>query len=197
MPQNPVLDGLVQRWLSGDDHAATELLEHLHRDLLRVVRNRFHPMLRGRLDPEDVVQSALRTFFRRLRKKNLPGTTADDVRRVLVTIAKRKLAQKIRFHFAGIRDVRREARRRQDSGTNPPEPVSPRDAQEAELHEFLRWLEDVMPQLGPREQEVLKLALQGYSTADMAAELGLSQRTVQLCLRGLVIKLTQLARADV
>ena len=75
--------------------------------------------------------------------------------------------------------------------------MSPRDAQEAELHEFLRWLEDVMPQLSPREQEVLKLALQGYSTADMAAELGLSQRTVQLCLRGLVIKLTELARADV
>src|SRR5207247_582064 len=61
-----------------------------------------------RLDPEDVVQSACRSFFRRARIGAFALTERGDLWRLLARITLRKVCRSARRHGADCRAVRRE-----------------------------------------------------------------------------------------
>ena len=56
---------LLDRVHRGDEQAAEELLDRYVSRLIQLARSRLPSKLARRLDPEDVVQSACRSFFRR------------------------------------------------------------------------------------------------------------------------------------
>ena len=58
---------LLERIREGDEQAATELFDRYVDRLIELARSRLSPKLARRLDPEDVVQSACRSFFRLAR----------------------------------------------------------------------------------------------------------------------------------
>ncbi len=55
---------LLNRFRGGDDDAARELFDRYVHRLIGVARNRLSVKLARRVDPEDIVQSAYRSFFR-------------------------------------------------------------------------------------------------------------------------------------
>ena len=55
--------GLMRRLRSGEDAAAREVFERYTRQLVGLARRRLDERLAGKVDPEDVVQSAFKSFF--------------------------------------------------------------------------------------------------------------------------------------
>ena len=55
---------LLQRWRDGDEAAATEIFERYVNRLCGLARTQLSQRMQRRVEPEDIVQSAYRSFFR-------------------------------------------------------------------------------------------------------------------------------------
>ncbi len=66
MDEDVELDGWIERAAAGDQQAAALLFQQFHERLLRMVRLRLDPRLRGRVDEEDVLQETYLDAARRL-----------------------------------------------------------------------------------------------------------------------------------
>ena len=65
----------MERLRAGDDEAAREVFDRFARRLVGLARRRFDRRLAHRVDPEDVVQSAFKSFFVRHRE----GTSGSGI----------------------------------------------------------------------------------------------------------------------
>lgn len=159
----------------GHPGAAETLFRQHFSKLVDLARRRLSRRLSRRIDAEDVVLSAYRSFFVRLREDSgfAATETAEDLWALLATITRRKIAKQSRRHWAGRRSVARES-----PGTAAMEPVAPGAPAEA-----VALLEDEVEQLlaclRPNDQEVLVRLLQGRDSAEIAAELNCAERTVR------------------
>ena len=81
---------LLKRIRSGDDLAAAELLDIYADRLIALARSRLTAKLTRRLDPEDIVQSACRSFFRQTRAGRYEIRDSDDLWRLLAAITTHK-----------------------------------------------------------------------------------------------------------
>lgn len=171
---------LLARWRAGDAHAAEELFDDYGARLVALARSRLSAKLARRLDPEDLVQSAFRSFFHGLEQGRYAVAQTGDLWRLLVAITLHKLYRKARHHAAGKRAVGREevlgprpdawpfAMRRLARGPSP-------EAAAALAEE----LEHLLAGLGRAQREVAELRLRGHTQDEIATVVGRSQRTVR------------------
>src|SRR5262249_40685711 len=82
---------LVKRWTEGDERAAAELVNRYTGRLLALARSHLSAKLAARLDPEDVVQSAYRSFFADARDDRFVLKRSGDLWRLLAAITLHKL----------------------------------------------------------------------------------------------------------
>src|SRR3954465_10170092 len=96
-----------------DDHApdatAPADFEHFPRRLIGLARAHLDARLRHKIDPEDVVQSAYKSFFLRYGEGALGSEGWDGLWGLLTLITVRKCADRVRYHRAERRDAAREA----------------------------------------------------------------------------------------
>src|SRR5271163_4177723 len=90
-PRDERSDDLVARWRAGDQRAATELFHRYASRLILFVRSRLSGRIARRLDPEDVVQSAYRSFFGGTRDGRYVPHRGGDLWQLLVVITLHKL----------------------------------------------------------------------------------------------------------
>lgn len=164
MSEDVTLD-LLARWRRGDQRAADALFERYADQMVTVARGRLSARLAQRLDPEDVVQSAFRSFFIGTREGRYDIHRGGDLWRLLVGITLHKVQHQVRRNRAGKRSVSRECPLG-DEGD------APFDVQEhVALHapsplEALALFDEVERFLGllkPPQRRVLELRLQGYN----------------------------------
>jgi len=99
---------LLSRVRAGDQHAATQLHHRFAPLVRRTVAGRMmDSRLRRAFDAEDVCQEVMARFFRRAAEYTL--ATEDDAERLLTTMARRKLSDRIDAERAECRDNRRAA----------------------------------------------------------------------------------------
>src|SRR5260370_29102547 len=99
----------MARLRAGDQAAAREVLERFVDKLVRPARRQFDAALRGKVDPEDVVQSAYKSFFLRYGAGKLEIHDWGNLWALLTVITLRKCLDRVEYHRAERRDVRREA----------------------------------------------------------------------------------------
>ncbi len=166
---------LVERHRQGDAEATALIFAHYAQRLSRVAEQHLSRKLAGRVDGEDVVQSAFRTFFRRTLAGEFQIDSSEQLWQLLVKITVRKAQAQGRRHTAALRDVSVEA------------PVSDQDAiarlvdrepgpEEAAI--LLDQIEVLLNNLPSMYCDVLDWRLQGHSANDIANRLGVSRRTV-------------------
>ena len=85
-----------------------EAVERYSDRLLRLAHSRLPKNIRTRMDPADIVQSALRSFFSRNEAGKFQFDESEDIWRLLAAITFRKVKISIRFHSSQQRDVTRE-----------------------------------------------------------------------------------------
>src|SRR5262245_3026211 len=99
---------LLARYRRDDQAAAEELFRRYAGRLTALARSRLSHALAPRVDAEDVVQSAYRSFFVLARDGDVLLRESGDLWRLLVRITLRKVYRSARRHRAGCRSVERE-----------------------------------------------------------------------------------------
>jgi RNA polymerase sigma-70 factor (ECF subfamily) len=142
--------------------------------LLQVARRQLPERIRGRLDPEDIVQSVFRSFFGRLREGEFSFDDSHDLWRLLTVMTYHKVQNSIKHHQRGRRDVRREHSTDENLATRIAEPTpGPED-----VVILCDCLERLIGNLPAEYKEIVKLRLDGNTIAEIAKKVNYSQRTV-------------------
>jgi RNA polymerase sigma factor (sigma-70 family) len=176
---DPSID-LLQRWRDGDPQAASDLFHLYGERLMALARSRISEKLARRLDPEDVVQSACRSFFGGARDGRYYPQHDADLWSLLVAITLNKLHLQVRRNQAAKRAPEREQREGHvaDTDSESTDFVA-REPTPLEAVALADEVEQVMRRLGPLEQRMLEMRLQGYNLDEIGAATGRTERTVR------------------
>lgn len=177
MASEPEFDAVLTGLRAGDNAAATLLFEKFASQLLHVTRQNLNGQIRRKLDPDDVVQSVFRTFFRRTAVGEFSLCDWDDLWGLLATIAVRKCSRQLEFYSAARRDCRREVPLDEMMASHDVDLLAKTPAP-LETAAFTETLELLMHDLNKLGKQVLVLRLHGYSVEEISEQVGRTQRTV-------------------
>jgi RNA polymerase sigma-70 factor (ECF subfamily) len=133
---------LITRLQGGEHEAAQEVFQRFARQLIALARRQLGHLLSGKVDAEDVVQSAYKSFFIRSREGQVAASNWQGLWRLLALITVRKCADRVEYFRTDRRDVRREVNPAADEGRSAP------------------WLEAIDRQPTPVEAVVLAVLLE-------------------------------------
>ena len=170
---------LLDRVHRGDERAVEELLDRYVSRLIGLARSRLPSKLARRLDPEDVVQSACRSFFRRARAGLYELGEDEELWHLLATITVNKARKAVTRHTARKRTVESEQSTPRDPrlATLSPEALA-HDPSPEQAAILIEETERLMSDVSPLQRQILQLRLQGYAIAETAEQANCSQRTV-------------------
>src|SRR5262249_24826469 len=109
MTQPDSFEDVMTRLRAGDQAAAREIFHRFVDKLIRLARGKFNANLRHKVDPEDIVQSAYKSFFVRYGAGKLQVQDWGNLWGLLTMITLRKCLDRVEYHQAERRDVQREA----------------------------------------------------------------------------------------
>lgn len=173
---------LMDRLRSGEDEAARVVFARFAGRLMGLARRHLDGRLAVKVDPEDVVQSAYKSFFVRQREGGLEVGTWDNLWGVLTMITLRKCADRAAYYKAGKRDVGREvAGGADESGPGVAADVAlDRDPSPDEAAVMAETVEALFRAIDdPDERAILELSLQGFTAGEIADQLGRAERSVR------------------
>ena len=171
-------EDLVARCRNGDQSAAKHLFNRYVERLLMLARRRISQRLASRVDAEDIVQSVFRTFFHRLQNDRFQFEDQDDLFKLLVRITVHKTLRQIAFHKAAKRDPAQEAHQG-DNGQELLAQVLDEEPSPQAIVTFMDQLEHFLGQLRPDDRNILELRLQGFSSEEIAQQVGIYDRKVR------------------
>jgi RNA polymerase sigma-70 factor (ECF subfamily) len=151
---------------------ADEVFNRYARQLIELAGKRLHGNLRSKVSPEDVVQSAFKSFFRRQHEFQFDRDGADGLWGLLVVITLRKCAKWADVFRAGKRAVDREVSLAADLAAVSREP-GPEEA--ALLSEMV---ERLLERFDERQRQMVALRMQGFELEEIAVQAQSSRRTV-------------------
>ena len=171
---------LMARLRAGDEAAAREVFQRFVGKLIRLARRQFDAVLRRKVDPEDVVQSAYKSFFLRHGEGKLEVHDWGNLWGLLTVITLRKCLDRVEYHRAERRDVQREvAAQPGAAGADPWWQAVAREPTPEEAAVLAETVEQLLLSLAEDERPVLELSLQGYTTAEISERLGRPERSVR------------------
>ena len=180
---------LMARLRSGEDAAAREVFERLAGRLVAQTRSRFNRLLARKVDPEDVVQSAFKSFFIRHRAGKLEVGDRGGLWNLLTLITLRKCADRADYFLAERRDAAREA-------TDPGLTALDREPRPEEAVILAETVEYLFRDVSAHERPILELSLQGYSAREISARLGRAERSVRRLREHIRKRLERLQESD-
>lgn len=175
MTDTPSAELLGLYFRSRDEAAAEELFRRYSARLTALTRSRLSHSLSARVDAEDIVQSAYRSFFLLVSRGEVLLPQSGDLWRLLVRIALRKVYRSARRHRADCRSVDREDHR-PDEMEAIAHSRAPMADQAAALLDELRIM---LAPLGAAQRRIVEMRLEGHEIEIIAAEVGRSSRTVR------------------
>jgi RNA polymerase sigma factor (sigma-70 family) len=161
---------LIEGLRRGDEQVARQFWQEYGPLLHRVADRHLPAVLRRRVEAEDVVQSALRTFLRRVQDGQFQMEDQDGLWRLLSAITLNKLRWQTRFHFRRKRGLNREQAVEPPSGEEGEafQPAAPGPTP-AEAAEFADQFQQLLASLDEED----------CTNDEVAQRLGCSERTVR------------------
>jgi RNA polymerase sigma-70 factor (ECF subfamily) len=170
---------LMERYRQGDQDAARALFARYVGRLTSLASSRLSSKLSRRIDAEDVVQSAYRSFFVRAREGQYELLNSGDLWRLLAVITLNKLRRKVEHHTAGKRRIDQEQNEGGDGSTPLCHEAITREPSPAETLAVLEEVELLTRGLTDVQRRMVELRLQGYLVEEIAEEVARSERTVR------------------
>src|SRR5580704_2699190 len=179
MPETPADDrDLVAAFKAGSETAARELFDRYCEKLMRLARRRIGQRMNTRVDPEDVIQSAFRTFFVHVRNDEFTFEAEDDLFKLLVRLTVNKALRQIAHHRAAKRDPGKELGQGSEENDFIANLTSQSPSPEVEVA-VLDELERFLNKLPEFDRRVLELKLHGNSTTEIAETVGSYDRKIR------------------
>ena len=177
---SPVVEGasdltLLRRLRKGEDDAATQLYLRYARRLQGLARKQSSARLARRVDPEEIVQSVFRTFFRRVQTGDYDIPPGEELWRLLLVITLNKIRRAALYHHAERRDVRRTV------GINYR--LTAASESETALATLQMVIADVIRDLPPAKAEMVRLRIDGHEIDEIVTRTKRSKRTVERTLQ--------------
>lgn len=168
---------LLVRFRQGEQDAATALYLRYAKRLQTLARKQTASDLARRFDPEDVVQSVFRTFFRRVAQGHYDIPAGDELWRLFLVISLNKIRDLAAFHRAAKRDVSATV------GVTGGAPVQAA-ANDGEALGTLQWvIDEILAALPEVQRQMVELRIEGHDVAAIAAHTQRSKRTVERVLQ--------------
>lgn len=179
MDDSPIDDReLIRMFKAGSESAARELFDRYCERLMKLAKRRIGQRMTSRVDPEDVLQSAFRTFFTRVKNEQFTFEGENDLFKLLIRLTVHKTLRQVAYHRAAKRNPEVETGHGSDAqemlqqiAADAPSP----DVEITLLDEFERFL----AQLPEFDRKVLEMRLAGHSSNEIATELGSYDRKVR------------------
>jgi RNA polymerase sigma-70 factor (ECF subfamily) len=102
MPSDVPFTELMARLREGDVQGAQAVVDRFARRLVGLAAARLPPVLSAKVDPENLVQSAFRSFFLRHADGRLDPENGDDLWTLLTVQTVRKCGHKVNYTRRGI-----------------------------------------------------------------------------------------------
>jgi DNA-directed RNA polymerase specialized sigma24 family protein len=163
---------LLARIRAGDALAEREVFDRYYTRTVGFARARMNPRLQVRVGASDVAASAMKSVLMGVRPGEFDLDADDTLWPLLATVTLNKIRNQWKTHTAQRKDLRL---------SQPLDPcawlleVCPPQACEAEMKDLVDCL---LGQFSPRRQKILRLAMDGYGVGEIAAMVGVSERTV-------------------
>jgi RNA polymerase sigma-70 factor (ECF subfamily) len=197
MPADDAFRALMDRLRSGEDAAAREVFERFAGRLIALTRRQFNQLLARKVDPEDVVQSAYKSFFVRHRAGKVEVGDWGGLWSLLTVITLRKCADRAEFFRADRRDAAREATGPADcDGPDPGLAALDREPRPEEAVILAETVEHLFRDVSAHERPILELSLQGYTAPEISVQLGRAERSVRRLRERIRKRLERLRVAD-
>ncbi len=164
----------LTRVLAGEAGSERELVERYTRRLLAFARRQLPAQVRRRVDPEDVVQSVYRSFFRRLHEGRFSFEESHDIWRLLAAMTFHKARNAVVFHQRERRDVRRELPLDADGRDDLHEPAQ----RSQDLDLLFECLEQLLTGLTDVHREIIVRRLEGEAIEAIARQVKRTRQTV-------------------
>lgn len=176
---------LLQDWQNGDEAAAAVLFDRYVERMVMLARNQLSPKLRRRVDPDDVVQSAYRSFFAKTREGRYTVDDSGGLWPLLAAITLSKVRKQVEFNRAQKRSTSREASVDRAGGFGIEPELTARTPEPLDVICAVEELDRLMEGLSETHRNILELRLQHRSIDEIAEEVGRSERTVRRVLENL------------
>jgi RNA polymerase sigma-70 factor, ECF subfamily len=170
---------LLSRLRHGEEDAATQLYLRYAERLRALAANQASPDLQRRVDPDDIVQSVFRTFFRRAAAGQYELPAGEELWRLFLVIGLNKVRAVAAFHKAARRDVRATAAGGEFEKAADTTPA----ADDAALHALQMTIDELLAPLPPTHREIVELRISGHEVAEIAAKTGRARRSVERILQ--------------
>lgn len=183
---------LVEMWRSGSQGAARVLLARYEVRLVALVASRLNRKYRDGIAPEEVVQSAMGSFFRVTRAGANPSTKLESTAsawNILATFVRRKLARALERETAVKRGGGRTRISLDDLETDLSTNPSVTAANEL--------LDEIHSMLNSDHSQLLELLWENKTQREIAEQLGVDERTIRRRIKSMqdIVK-GQLASVD-
>jgi RNA polymerase sigma-70 factor, ECF subfamily len=170
---------LLLRLKAGQDSAATALYLRYAGHLRALAARQSSPALSARLDPDDIVQSVFRTFFRRVGKDQYEVPKGEDLWKLFLVIALHKIRNAAVHHNAGKRDVRQTVH----VGDIKPVAEAIGTPDDTDLNVLRMVLDDTLAGLPESSRQIVRLRIDGHEVSAIADQAGRSKRSVERVLQ--------------
>jgi RNA polymerase sigma-70 factor (ECF subfamily) len=184
---------LLQRFRRGQDDAPTLLYLRYAGRLRALAAAQRSPALAARVDPEDIVQSVFRTFFRRAAQGQYDVPEGEEIWKLLLVIALHKIRDLGDYHRAARRDVRQTAGGMAFDRAIAAEPGPDGEA----LSVLTIVIDELLDALPASHRPIVELRIGGNEVAEIAAQVRRSKRTVERVLQEFRQRLDVQIRAEV
>jgi RNA polymerase sigma-70 factor, ECF subfamily len=171
---------LAERLYARDPEAETLVVNRFTVQLVALARRELAERIRQKTSPEDAVQSAFKSFFKRLRRGKFEFSSWDSLWSLLALITLRKCSARRAHFLTARRDVRREKPLSTAflDGSAQGNPVA-RGPRPDEVLALTEVVEQLLQGSSEGEQQIVQLRLQGYSIDEICQMLGRADRTVR------------------
>lgn len=183
---------LLRRFQAGQQDAATALYVRYANRLQALARKQTSQQLSPRFDPEDVVQSVFRTFFRRASEGCYEVPVGEELWQLLLVLALNKIRKLGSFHRADKRDATRTVV--SDHCHELPTGVSGEDATAYQTMKML--IDELMSKLSHPQAQIIQLRIEGHEVNEIARLTQRSKRTVERNLQQFRQQLADLINED-
>jgi RNA polymerase sigma-70 factor (ECF subfamily) len=169
MSEQDTFADFIRRIRAGDEEAAVEMVRRYEPLIRREIRLQLEDRRLARLfDSVDICQSVLKSFFFRTAAGQYDLNTPEQLQRLLVTMARNKLASAARGQYRQRRDQRRVAA----AGGEKLDGVAADGPTPSEVVAGKELLERFHQALNEEERQLAELRGQGMAWGDIAARLG-------------------------
>jgi RNA polymerase sigma-70 factor (ECF subfamily) len=181
---------LLVRFRAGEQDAATALYLRYAKRLQSLARKQTASDLARRFDPDDVVQSVFRTFFRRVAQGHYDIPAGDELWRLFLIISLNKVRDLAAFHRAAKRDVAATV------GVAGSSSAQAATTDGEALAALQMVIDDTLARLPDVQRRMVELRIEGHDVAAIATHTQRSKRTVERVLQQFRDQLQQMLSDD-